>query len=382
MKKQVFILGAGFSVAAGLPSQYDLTKEIFEPQKSDSEAYDLTLYNLYETQRQLLRFLETEFGITSDSEYLLQLEDIYTPLDRSIVENSTFRTFPPEELLNLRQSLDAILILALKAKSTLSKKPEYIEKFAQYIIDKSRIRANNYRKNDPVSVITTNWDILLDNAFRKQLLDEKKPKGVIDYNCYVSSLKNDPTITPGLKALAEGKFIVKLLKIHGSINWLHCPKCQRIYIDFYQRVIDYGVFRHKACRYCSREHISNEYKPPLLRTMLLMPTFIKDLSNFQTKLIWRNSGVEISEADELVFIGYSFPMADFEFRQLLFRNVKRNAKIRVVLYDRENPDKVIVPKDGTKVSYESAAYRYLSFFGGMDLKISFEGVKDYIENLK
>ena len=380
MSKKVYILGAGFSVAAGLPTQFDLTKELFNPQFAEHEKYTLEQYGLFEMQKELLKLLKTDFDIDEESKYILTLEDIYTALDRCIIENSNFRSFHPEELLNLRQTLDAILILAIKAKSGLTKKAKYIQDFASHLIKESSTRINNYRKHDPVSVITTNWDILLDLALREQLL-EGGDKGVIDYMCYVSSLKNDPTIKPGLQALTEGQFIVKLLKIHGSINWLHCPKCQRMFIDFYRRVIDYGVFRQATCKYCAREYADMDWYAPKLRPLLLMPTFAKNLDNFQTKLIWRNAGIEISEADHLVFIGYSFPLADFEFRQVLFRNVKRNAKIEVVLYDHTDPEKIIKNNSDIDVNYDSPEYRYLSFFGGKDLTIYFDGAVNYVERL-
>jgi len=380
MKKQTFILGAGFSVPAGLPTQYDLTKELFNPQYGDERKFINELSDIWRTQEKFLNFLQDDFGIDEDSEHILTLEDIYTPLDRCITENSSYRSFSPDELIKLRQTLDSILILALKDKSRITKKAEYIERFSSYVIEKSKKRINDYKKFDPISLITTNWDIQLDLAIRKHL-NENDENGIIDYNCYVSSLRDDETIKPGLEALAKGKFIVKLLKIHGSINWLHCPKCQRIFIDFYRRVIDYGVFRKRKCKYCSKEYSKNEDFSPRLRPLLLMPTFVKDLSNFQTKLIWRNAGLEISESDELIFIGYSFPMADFEFRQILFRNMKRKVKVRVVLFDRDNPEKIITPTTKQKLNYESPEYRYLSFFSGKDLKITFEGAVDYINEL-
>ncbi len=380
MSKQTFILGAGFSVPAGLPTQYQLTKELFNAQIADDKKYKTDLHQLNSIQKKFLRFLKDDFGIDGTSSRLLTLEDIYTPLDRCIAEGSSYRSFSPEELFGLRQTLDSILILALKNKSKITKKAAYIEQFSRYVIEKSKLRINNYKRVDPISIITTNWDIQLDLAIRKQL-NEQHNNGIIDYNCYVSSLRNDPIIKPGLEALARGKFIVKLLKIHGSINWLHCPKCQRIFIDFYRRVIDYGVFRKRECKYCRKEYSTEKPFSPRLRPLLLMPTFAKDLSNFQTKLIWRNAGVEIAESDEIVFIGYSFPMADFEFRQLLFRNVKRNAKIRVVLFDRNNPQRYLTNTSKQKLNYESAEHRYLSFFSGKNIKITFEGVVQYIESL-
>ena len=115
--------------------------------------------------------------------------------------------------------------------------------------------------------------------------------------------------------------------------------------------------------------------------MLLMPTFLKDLSNFQTKLIWRNSGIEISEANRIVFIGYSFPFADFEFRQILFRNVQRHTKIDVILYDKSNPNKIITSDYRGAINQESPEYRYLSFFGGKDLTIYFEGAESCINRV-
>jgi len=380
MSKIVYILGAGFSVSAGLPNQLDLTKEIFNPQFEDSNTYSIEQNQLFDAQKKFTKLLHNDFGINDKSRYLLSLEDIYTPLDRCIVENSNFRSYHPEELLNLRQALDSILILAIKSKSNLSNKAKYIRKFPNHLIKLSATRANNFRYNDPVSVITTNWDILLDQALREQL-DKEGNHGIIDYNCYVSSLKRDPTIKPGLQALTEGLYIVKLLKIHGSINWLHCPKCQRIFIDFYRRVIDYGVFRKATCKYCSWEYDHNPDLAPRLRPLLLMPTFAKDLSNFQTKLIWRNSGVEIAEAERIVFIGYSFPSADFEFRQILFRNVKCKAQVDVVLFDKENPSKIITSKNKNDLNPESAEYRYLSFFGGKETTIYFEGAENYINKL-
>ncbi|MFM2335157.1 MAG: hypothetical protein RIS91_1160 [Bacteroidota bacterium] len=268
MDKTVYVFRAGFSVSAGLPTQNELTKEIFNPQFADDKKYSLLQYSLFETQTKLLDLLKNEFGIDGNNEFSLSLEDIYTALDRCIQENSNFRYFHPEELLQVRQTLDALLILALKSKSKLSKNSDYIEKFAKHLIESSLTRVAKFRKHDPISVITTNWDILLDLALREQL--KINNNGVIDYMCYVSSLRDDPTIKPGIQALTEGQFIVKLLKIHGSINWLSCPKCQRIFIDFYRRVIDYGVFREATCKYCSKENSSDFELSPRLRPMLLM----------------------------------------------------------------------------------------------------------------
>ncbi len=104
-----------------------------------------------------------------------------------------------------------------------------------------------------------------------------------------------------------------------------------------------------------------------------MPTFLKDLTNFQIKLIWQNAAVELMEADQLVFIGYSLPHADFEFRQLLSRMVHKKAKIDVVLLDNETPD-------GTR-QYEDECKRYRQFFSGRTLTFEPRGVAEFVSKL-
>jgi len=101
-----------------------------------------------------------------------------------------------------------------------------------------------------------------------------------------------------------------------------------------------------------------------------MPTFIKDLSNPQFKIIWQNAGIEISEASRIVFIGYSLPQADFEMRQLLSRMSRKNVEIEVVSYGGNESDENI----------KLISERYKVFFGDRFRKpVYWKGAKSYIE---
>jgi hypothetical protein len=106
-----------------------------------------------------------------------------------------------------------------------------------------------------------------------------------------------------------------------------------------------------------------------------MPTFLKDLTNFQIKLIWQNAGVELMEAQRLVFIGYSLPQADFEFRQLLSRMVRQDAEIHVVLYENKSTP------EGPRL-YNEECDRYTRFFS-RHKHITFEpgGVSAFVKQL-
>ncbi len=219
-------------------------------------------------------------------------------------------------------------------------------------------------------MLSTNWDILLDNSIKKYIGINYYEKAVVDYCCYISSFdKYDKTIMPGLEMLGMGGFNVKLLKLHGSLNWLQCPKCHRLYVRFDEKIGMLAFTDYVNCRHCDNNlGISEANK---LISNSIMPTFIKDLSNPQYKLIWQNAGVELSEAEKIVFIGYSLPQADFEMRQLLSRMVRKDAQIKVVSFG----------KSKNAPSIRSLNQRYKIFFGERFKEpIYIHGARSYVMN--
>jgi hypothetical protein len=105
---------------------------------------------------------------------------------------------------------------------------------------------------------------------------------------------------------------------------------------------------------------------------LITPTFLKNLNNIQNKLIWQNAAIELAEATKIVFLGYSLPHADFEFKQLLSRMIRPNAKIDVVLISSDDPN------SDKNNRYLSAGYRFQNFFSGREIKLFYEGVASYV----
>jgi NAD-dependent SIR2 family protein deacetylase len=371
MKKTVYILGAGFSMDAGAPSQSGLSKAIFELKNLLNSNENKKLISYFET---LEDFLTNQLNISKEQFPSVPLEDIFTPIDRCIVDRISFKGIEPQRLEETRERIYTLIILALRQK-LIDSDNGYIQDFANHLVVKSQTRLET--GDDPVSVITTNWDILLDNALQDNLNLLRKPTedfaGVVDYCCYVSSLdEEDSTVKPGLQAIGMGKFNVKLLKLHGSMNWLHCPKCQRVFVKFYQKTAGDIVFHDHHCRHCRTNYSVPNNKSIRLRSNLIMPTFLKDFNNFQIKLVWQNAGIEISEAEKLVFIGYSLPQADFELRQLLARMVRKDAQIEVVLSKND------IPIENLEWAFPETRYR--SFFGNREISFNYDGAKKYLEN--
>jgi hypothetical protein len=194
--------------------------------------------------------------------------------------------------------------------------------------------------------------------------------GVVDYCCYISSLsEHDERIRPGLWALGARGYNIKLLKLHGSMNWLQCSTCQRLFVTFSDKLTTIDPSNRERCRHCLKNDLQSS-----LEGSLVMPTFLKDLSNFQVKLIWQNAGVELMEARKIVFIGYSLPHADFEFRQLLTRTIHKDATIEIVLWEGTEA--------WQRAQYALECDRYTKFFARHRPEITGNGVISYVGKLR
>ena len=342
MNKTVYFLGAGFSADAGGPIQNQIIQFILDDkfiEKFQSNP------EVIKARKSFIKFIEKTLSIDKKLWDNIALEDIFTPIDRALSTGKSFKNFGTNELIKLREEFHLLMGSAIKFGVDNENNKDYINEFAKYINTIAQKRLENGL--DEISVITTNWDILLDNSLedltrRYSIINEDK-LAVVDYCCYISSLeKNDEYIKPGLLALGKGGYNIKYLKLHGSMNWLHCPNCQRMYVKFGEKTI---LQNKQHCRHCMVNYKFSENESSIeLRGNLLLPTFIKDLSNIQIQLIWQNAGIELSEASKVVFIGYSLPQADFEIRQLLSRCIPNHTEIEVVLYPF-NPNSAIEKKE-------------------------------------
>ena len=191
------------------------------------------------------------------------------------------------------------------------------------------------------------------------------------------------------KLLYTGLKNIKVLKMHGSLAWLECPKCKRIFTDFADEIAS-EEFANTTCPFC-QDAVKTNGDSPVLRSLIITPTFMKSLDNLNIKNIWHNAYIDISEADQIVFIGYSFPDADFEMRCLLKKATKNNVKVDVVLCPSDDPNKLVRDLMNRGFSSEEAKEyvwkmnlpqeRYTSFFGEDRVDFFYEGFSKYINSI-
>ncbi len=361
--KTIFFLGAGFSITAGAPTQSQLTKEIFN---FDVEEFINEHGHHYPDPANIRElapvkeFIENDFLLNLEN---ADLEDIYTPIDRCIIDGTSFKGKTPRQLTDLRVKLNAIISLIMDSKLRYPVEDGYISKLASYIVDSNKT-------TDKSVVMTSNWDILLDNS----VTDIIRGKGdVLDYCCHFTHSNDGEPFPPPLVARERGNQNHKILKLHGSLNWLWCSNCGRILVKHGEKIALQSYLGHAICRFCTTETLTPQ---------ILMPTFLKDTSNTQLKNVWNQAGIELSEAGKIVFIGYSFPLADFEIRQLLARFVRPDTEIEVVLTNGSNPKSYakIDKKLKSGILWNLPSARYQRFFAKNQPTFCYDGVEKYIDD--
>jgi hypothetical protein len=367
-RKTVFILGAGFSKAAGGPLQSEILGNIFEQNTNELDGDYRQLYE--ENRRWLNDFLENEHYVEPEHFKDVALEDLYTPIDRCILDNVAYRNNSPSELIEARQKLNSLIVMLIDHKLRGDRAEfRHADRFAEYLVSLKRANPNK----DPFSIISTNWDILIDNAVKLRTILNKD---TIDY-CFDVLPYRTNQFSPNSTSPDRDNFKIKILKLHGSMNWLRCQRCQRVFITFFEKIALDDYLRKPPCRLCLANHSTGselEAQASLVSD-LVMPTFLKGLNNIQLKLVWHTAALELSAASNIVFIGYSFPTADFELRQLLSRNVKHSTRIDVILHPQDKPSRP------TRNSTFLPEFRYRSFFGRREMRFHYQSFEGYVTHL-
>jgi hypothetical protein len=162
-------------------------------------------------------------------------------------------------------------------------------------------------------VISFNYDILMDNALRNS-------RKLTDYGYLVPFQKAE-----------DAPSEVTLLKLHGSMNWLHCSYCGSYFLTRSKKMCEWYVSLPRTCPKCNQ---SNVY----LERVIIPPLLTKDYSTQPMEYLWSEAERQLHRAREIVVIGYSFPHTDFA-TEALFRiglpwTAQRQTRFTVV-----NPDK-------------------------------------------
>ncbi|MFA4820281.1 MAG: hypothetical protein WC613_04980 [Candidatus Aenigmatarchaeota archaeon] len=215
------------------------------------------------------------------------------------------------------------------------------------------------------SIISLNYDILFDIYYTSYPRLDKMSEGEflisgINYGCnytkFDGEFQNKKEINTGAR--------LSLLKLHGSLNWLQCKNCNKMFSTLDGKIL-HRLYEEPDYKFKCPTCGDSLLKPLLIPPSLTKLAIISDSSPM--KKIWDSAFRELVGADKIVIIGYSFPEADIHFKLFLQGALHRNVR------ERKSPVKIKVitrNKFGEdKVKFED---NYKRVFGGLGEMLDIE----------
>jgi len=311
--KMVWVLGAGASAAAGYPLVADFLQHTY------------------------LQHLDTLFGVQGWHYFATNLfaDEVrhfvrkHSDLNRLMAD--CLQRGDIEELRRLNNLVAGIIDL-LRTLHTGCPQQAHLRSFAHYLASSNS------------SVISFNYDTLIEEqlgSIYRQANTENVLTSTPPYRYgFPEGLYANACAHDALYALGSGDLLTRiqqhgtvlLLKLHGSMEWSHCAKCNLVvyapppnslFTRYLSKVVTAGDY---SCPRCGEyQRFSMLFVPPANDRHFLTTEFLDHL--------WDAAEGELLSADIIIVAGYSLPPEDRRAMALLIRAAKRNAQAKLLVVD-------------------------------------------------
>jgi UDP-2,3-diacylglucosamine pyrophosphatase LpxH len=327
----VYFLGAGASKSLGYPLTNEIMPMILESllKKDLFQLGDAKSALERAGEKKLLRWLHLLYpGLKnvkiSNGNPTSKVPTITEIL--SIVDHFFFYNTPPHpeisdgHLADFRDLLSRAigeLMTDFEETSFTTEEKALLEKFIRPI--------RNDKMSKKVTVITTNYDLLIDNAFQSAARQNR-----IDYGISYRDVNSSELI------FRHGDPLIHYYKLHGSLNWLRCDLCGHYYINpegtIIAQAFNESVEQDNTCICSDRLR---------LKSVLVAPSLVRDIRDPNLLQIWKASMEAIRTANHLIMIGYSLPAEDLGIRSIIMRGLngrdrRKKLKVDVVQYGNDS----------------------------------------------
>ena len=314
--RTVFVFGAGASYSEGVPLQAEIIPKIIKGTDSQLRSSDIG--------QRIRSFLTHNFACGRQSP---SLEEVFG-----------FIEFFLQNGMSLSKDWGVHELLRLKADLT---------KVIHYLISKSTIQSAHFGRfwqaieaqSPTIGVVTTNYDTLIDEAFDRiyprclidyciDLVNYRHPNVGIPFDWWIDPKKP----TPFDESVQSTR--IKLIKLHGSLNWKYCSCCGQVALTPWQHRIDLKFDSFQT--FLDTQITECPFDGTRLSSLLQVPTHLKMTHNYIFNKLYDEASYIVGNARQLVFIGYSFPEADVHIRALVRRCFAEDGRIVVVNKSRAN----------------------------------------------
>jgi SIR2-like domain len=308
----VFILGAGASVARGMP-----TIDNFFNRMRDALLHPHSGGHDREAIQKVLEFRRDAaaagYRILVDLENIEELfslvaaakPEILPSVQRSIAATLAYCfDVEPEPVLRLDAPNENTLDFSKywkvqKDNPTIAEMPLY---------DALLVRCLNALDTGRTTIITFNYDDVIERSMARL----QRP---IDYG-----IRKNIDIDPGANHEVGA---IKLLKLHGSVNWVQRPKEILSVLPGYGDVVASGEV-----------------------PAIVPPTWNKTITSHLAE-VWSSAVDALHTATTIVVIGFSMPATDLHFKYLLAAGMQENFSLRRVVF--VNNDQLVIRSRARKI---------------------------------
>lgn len=289
MSEFVFILGAGFSRPAGAPVMTDFLERA-EREIGASAAFRAVASAISELQIAYskanldLYNLEAVFGVFEMARLI--------PIARI---GPLHNTNAADQLIALMKTMIA---KTLEQSILFPAKYEPLQAYAPFADLLQRLNGTELEHGYRCSLITFNYDLIPDHTLTFSGCG-------FDYCIH----GGPPSATP-------------LLKLHGSLNWANCGCGQIVSWNigdyFNQRDFPPNAtqIRFKMASNLGVAQLAHCTEAMGTEPVIVPPTWSKTEHHHAIAQVWRRAAAELSDAENIIVIGYSLPETDAFFRYL------------------------------------------------------------------
>lgn len=302
----VFVLGAGASRKAGAPLMADFIDRASLRYAVETDSrFKLAFESVFRAIADLQAVHAKAFLDTDN------IEALFGAVEMGMLINK-FGTHQPSEISVLRESLVSVIVRTLEYSMPFPSTEHRISPPAPYgsfaALLKKYLQGHGESRHT-FGILTFNYDIALDFAL------------------YSQGLRYDYRLVDGNQQPRS----LSLLKLHGSINWGVCDRCQEITpIDFGE--VHFDLYRsqgHVTFDVGSKIHaFVNHCSQPATKPFLVPPTWNKTADHHRLANVWRSAADELGRAENVIVIGYSLPDTDAFFRYLLALGSQSATRLR------------------------------------------------------
>jgi NAD-dependent SIR2 family protein deacetylase len=296
--KVVYILGAGASYDAGGPLINDFFSRV--------GRYDKNIYPRHYDNNTKFNILESLYlewkednPVNPNIEAFFQTVEFNTITGTKFFDPANNKSVDPEVIE--RYLVWYIASYVHHSITAQRKPPDYYLSFVRNL-KKRGVRS---------TLLSFNYDLVIDKLIIKEFKDFNYGLGrIIGQRKYQKSAG------------------IPFYKLHGSLNWLICNKCNRIYV--YNDSEAHKYTRQSCTIKCGG----------YLEPYLIPPSPSKGGTLGPRNQLWGKARRKMKEGDKIVIIGYSLPLLDIQAKELLKFGAQSTKEIIIVNRNQRTIDHI------------------------------------------